>query len=199
MIKMAGTFKVMVLVVGLFLVIFIGINLVKRNASREKETVIVTGMTKGQQDYFNERLSSAFKLERYIESGKRLMEQGQYEEAIESFQKVYDNATMVGDEGIAMYHLANVYEKMGNYKKALEYINIGIAKYVNDWAKGPVVERSKYLEYALQGNYDMAVKHAEMSLEEDKKLPHRPDKGSPSYIQRLNDIKAAKDYIESLK
>ena len=86
-----------------------------------------------------------------------------------------------------------------DYQKALELLKLARDEYVSDWAKEPIIERIKYLEYALQGNYAMAVKHAELALEADKKLPNRPKEGSEDYIERLNDLKAAKGYIESLK
>ncbi|KJJ83569.1 hypothetical protein OMAG_002563 [Candidatus Omnitrophus magneticus] len=69
-------------------------------------------------------------------------------------------------------------------------------KYVSDWAKEPIVERVKYLEYVLKGEYDLAVEHARMALELDKRLPNRPKIGSSDYIERLNDVIAAKEYIE---
>lgn len=199
MIKKRTVTRMIILVVIFIAIIAFGLTIANRNVLQKKNAIITTGMTKGQQGYFQERLSKAFQLERYVDDGKKFMERGQYEEAIESFQKAYDGGTMAGDRGVAIYHMANVYEKKRDYKKALEYVVIDRDEYVSDWAKGPVVERAKYLEYALEGNYEMSVKHAEMALEEDKKLPNRPKGGSSSYIERLNDIKASKEYIESLK
>jgi len=71
--------------------------------------------------------------------------------------------------------------------------------YVADWAKPPIFERIKYLEYASNGDYELAVQHAQMAIEADKNLPDSKGKVSPDYIDRLNDLKSAESYIRSIK
>lgn len=52
----------------------------------------------------------------------------------------------------------------------MEYITTEINKYVAEWAKPPLLERISYLEYALNGDYDLAIKHAELAIEEEIKI-----------------------------
>jgi tetratricopeptide (TPR) repeat protein len=106
---------------------------------------------------------------------------------------------MRGSKGVAMFAIADAYETKRDYAKALKQMIIIRDKYINEWAKEPVVERAIYLDYALKGEYELAIEHAQKAIEEDEKLPNVPKGGSPDYIQRLNDLKVAKDYILSLK
>ena len=199
MIKKRNVVKIIIFAIVFVAIIIFGFAVVKRRIMHKKETVITTGMTKGQSDFFQGKLSEAFSVQRLIDRGKKLEEEGKYEEAIAVFNEVIAKTKWQGEKGTAVLYIADAYEKKRDYKKALEYVIIDRDEYVNDWAKEPIVERAKYLEYALQGNYEMAVKHAQLAIEADAKLPSRPKTGRQVYIDRLNDLKASKEYIESLK
>lgn len=190
-IKVVG-FCVMFLV---FLIVWFQINFF-RNDDATTDNVIKVGMTEGQKDYFERELSSAIRVKDKFLLGAQLREQRRYDDAINVFEEIFREG---GEEykGMAILGIADTYEKEKNYKKALEYIIISRDEYAS--VKEPIAERAKYLEYASNGNYEMAVQHAQLAVEADAKLPSRPKGGRQIYIDRLNDIKAAKDYIESLK
>lgn len=184
---------VLVLIVVLFQMNFV------RNSGTTMDNVIKTGMTEGQKDYFASQLSEATTFENLMRRGKLLIQAGEYSKAINYYNEIFDKAKWQGDRARIIFRLADIYEKMRDYKKALEYIIIIRDEYISEEAKEPIVERAKYLEYASEGNYEMAVKHAQLAVEADAKLPARPKGGRQIYIDRLNDIKASKEYIESLK
>jgi tetratricopeptide (TPR) repeat protein len=127
-----------------------------------------------------------------------LRNQGEYEKALSIFQKAFEISDNVGFKGMAVVGIADIYEKKRDYNKALEYVSLRLNKYLNDWAKEPVLERKKYLEYALQGNYEMTIKHAELAMKAEMKV-HGTKKPREDYVDRLNDLKASKEYIISLK
>jgi len=166
--------------------------------NNKSEDVITTGMTLGQNDYFSSKLSEATGMKRRLDEGKRLKEKGEYQGAIKVFEEVLNDADDRGFKGMAIIGISNTYEKKRDYNKALEFVILRRDKFVNDWAKEPVVERIKYLEYALQGNYEMSIKHAELAMQAEMKV-HGSKKPREDYIDRLNDLKASKEYIESLK
>jgi len=175
----------------------IGTQLKKKTAER-KPSVIIAGLSEGQKNSFQQDLAAAFAQRKLIDNGRALLDKGNFEGAIKQFTVALERASGGGEKRIAILYLANTYEKKRNYKKALEYIRISIES-GSDWSKPPVVERAKYLEYAIHGNYELAVEHAKKTIEEYKKI-HRYDREIPaSYVERLNDIIAAKEYILSLK
>ena len=91
---------------------------------------------------------------------------------------------------------------MRDYKTAAELLEKIIATYKipeGDMWRLPDDERLSYLLYAANGNYEVAINHAQKALEADASLPNAPKGGSLDYIQRLEDLKAAKDYILVLK
>jgi tetratricopeptide (TPR) repeat protein len=136
---------------------------------------------------------------RYIEKGDFYLENGNADKAIEMYQiavkEAYSNAT----KGEAMGYLAGGYEKKRDYKNALAVLQELSSTYAispTDKFRIPHEERIKYLKYASEGEYELAVKHAQIAIEADAILPTST---TSRYQQRLNDLIAAKDYILSLK
>lgn len=191
-----------IIVISLIVVGIIMLGLTIQHQQKEQQkinAVLVTGFPKEEGKGFQKELEHAFKEADILERGDVLLREGKIDEAIKEYEKALSLAKLSGSKAVASISIANAYEKKRDYKRALELIIIDRDKYVNDWAKEPVVERAKYLEYALNGEYELAVDHAKKALEADANLPNRPKNGSPDYIQRLNDLKSAKDYILNLK
>jgi len=161
--------------------------------------VVTVGISGGEHAGLVKELEYAAKEDSYLTDGDLLMKEGRIDEAMKAYETAISMARFSGSKAIVYIHIADAYEKIKDYKKALEYVVIDRDKFVSDWAKEPVVERAKYLEYALLGEYELAIEHAQKALETDANLPNTPKGGSPDYIERLNDLKAAKDYILSLK
>lgn len=171
----------------------------KRIPTKDPDGVFIVGLPDSQRSGVVKELEYAAKEDSYIKEADGLMKEGKIEEAIKSYEAALALAKFSGSKAVIYFHMADAYEKRRDYRNALGRIIIIRDKYVNDWAKEPMIERAKYLEYALQGEYDLAVEHAQKSLEADAKLPNTPKGGSPDYIERLNDLKAAKDYILEFK
>jgi tetratricopeptide (TPR) repeat protein len=161
--------------------------------------VIQLGLTKGQDGYFQKQLRETGKQYAFIERGIYYLENGDFDASIKMFEDALQNAYSQGTKGEAIIHLADAYEKKRDYDKALEYIVLDRDEYINDWAKAPVVERAKYLEYAASGEYELAVEQAEKALIVETNMPYNKGVPSEGYVQRVNDIKASKEYIEALK
>lgn len=164
-----------------------------------QQPVVITGLTEGQQKSFQQNLSGALTQFSHIKKGDRLVAEGRLDYAMKEYQTAFSMAKSTGAKGEALRSIANLYEIKRNYKKALEYIIIERDKYTAEWARGPLDERIKYLEYADQGEYDLAVEHAEKAIKAEASLPDSNGKPRADYIKRLDDIKGAKDYIISLK
>lgn len=198
MISKKGGF--IITVVLIFLLIGIPMLLFKHKKPAQKATV-VTGLTEGQQKTFQQDLSGAMAQYGYIKKGNALLAAGRYDDAVKEYETALSLARSTGSKGEAFISLANAYEKKRDYKKALEYMLLVEKIYVSNWAEHPIFERIKYLEYVLKGEYDIAVKHAELAIEEGMKIDvsSRHKKPRADYVERLNDLKAAKDYILSLK
>lgn len=188
------TISVLIVLVGVPAVFF-------KHKKPIQQGAIVAGLTEGQQKTFQQDLSGAMKQFGYIKKGDRLLAEGKLDDAVKEYETAFSMAKSVGTKGEALRSLANLYEKKRDYKKALEYLTLEINKYIAEWAKLPLIERMSYLEYALNGEYDLAIKHAELAIEEDVKIniSSRQKKPRADYVERLNDLRAAKDYILSLK
>lgn len=191
--------RIIVLSAVIFFVVILGITYRQKHVSKQNnEAVLLVGPPEKQAGLQKE-LNYAFKQASYIKKGNQLLKENKIDESIEQFKIALSLARSSGTKGIAHICLANAYEKKRDYEKALKEVIVDRDKYVNEWAKEPAVERAKYLEYALKGEYELAVEHAKKALEADAKLPNSPKTGRSDYSERLNDLKAAKDYILSLK
>ena len=188
-------------IVGIFCIIpIIGLAMDQKQVKENKPgAIVVVGAPKNDTAGLQKELIEASKWKNYLDKGDSLAKEGKTDEAIEAYQIAFSLGKISGAKGLAIYAIANAYEQKRDYKKALEKMIIIRDKYVNDWAKEPDVERVLYLEYAINGDYDLAIEHAQKALEAEARLPNVPKGRSPDYIRRLNDLKAAKDYILSLK
>ncbi|OGW77136.1 MAG: hypothetical protein A3I73_02965 [Omnitrophica bacterium RIFCSPLOWO2_02_FULL_45_16] len=165
---------------------------------KDPKGVFITGIRGGQRAGLIKEMENLSREHVHADKGNALLKENRIDEAIEAYKIALTEIKSSGGRGVVIASLVGAYEKKRDYAHALEYAIIDRDKYINDWAKEPVVERVKYLEYALQGEYDLAVEHAQKALELDVKLFGRK-KPREDYIERLNDLKAAKDYILGFK
>lgn len=156
-------------------------------------TTVVTGLSHGQTEYFQKKLGVASKDASYIHAGRRLEKMGDFDGAIESYKRA-----LSGYKGVAQICIANAYEKKHDYKNALEWMVIARDD-CPEWSRKPDIERVAYLEHVIQGEYDQAIEHAQKAIDEYDAIMHGNGLQKQEYIDRLNDLIAAKDYIESLK
>jgi tetratricopeptide (TPR) repeat protein len=163
--------------------------------SKRKQSVIATGLSQGQNKYFQKQLASALKVSSFIDDGNRLLNQGNYNGAIESYKQALSSSRMDGEKGMSMEYIADAYEKKRDYRTAQEWM-IKVRDSCPEWSKKPDIERAKYLDYASKGDYELAVGHAENALKEYQAID---DVQIDIYTNRLNDLKAAESYIRSLK
>ncbi len=185
-----------------FFGLFIGIQTKKSPKTMKKERVVAVGLKPSQQEYFSKQLSGSFNEVALLEKGTSLMSQGKLDEAAEHFKNLLADKKFEL-KGNARAHLIDIYEKKREYDKAYAVLSEDVQKNYKvppeHEARVPVEERLKYLQYAINGDYDFAVEHARLALEASKKLPLSLKDISMSYQRRLEDLVAAKDYILSLK
>ena len=189
-----------ILLLGIMLIVLFATVTIYHQIRKTRGTkkILSVGLTKGQEEYFKKQLSKVGQQFRYIKKGDSYLDSGNIELAIQMYETALKNAYSPPTKSQAYRHLANAYEKKHDYKKALEYIILVRDEYVNDWAKEPVAERAKYLQYALEGEYDLAVDHGKKAMQAEMKI-HDSNEPREDYQERLNDLIAAKDYILSLK
>ena len=138
----------------------------------------------------------------YIDRGYEYLKEGKTKEAIEQFNTVLSRGKKTSALDFARRGLVDAYEKLRDYKTAADLLEKIIATFVlpkGDKWRTAEDERLLYLRYATNGEYDLAIEHAQKAIEADAQLPNRPQGANPPYYQRLDDLKAAKDYILSLK
>lgn len=194
------TIKMVAIFAIIFLLVVIGLNTNQKQVQKNKSTaVIIVGPQSDGLTLFQKELIEASKYASFLDKGNELVKEGKIDDAVKEYETAFSLAKISGAKAVAILAMADAYEKNRDYVNALKYVIIDRDKYVSDWAKEPVVERAIYLEHALNGDYDLAVEHAQKAFEADANLPNRPKGGSPDYIQRLNDLKAAKEYILGLK
>jgi len=193
--------KIIVSILTLIM-IFIGIPVLiygpKKEIKRDAQNTVIVGLTKEQGATFMQELSTAQSQYQYIKNGDKYLVNGRYDEAEKEYKTALSLAKSSGTKGEAYRCLANLYEKKRDYSKAIEYIELEIDKYVADWAKEPLVERSKYLKHAVNGKFEQVLEHAKNAIEEERKLT-KVEECIDEYKNRLNDLIASKDYILSLK
>jgi tetratricopeptide (TPR) repeat protein len=196
-----NVFKVIVIMLIIFLIV-IGISYTsKKKYGKEYKSILVTGLKSNQAGIVNE-ISKASEEYNYIENGNKYLKENRIKEAIEQYNIGISKARTSSMRDLARIRLVDAYEKARDYETASKLLGDMIEGY--KVPKGhlfriPDEERFEYLKYASKGEHSLAVEHAQKALEADTKLPNRPKEGSPDYIERLNDLKAAKDYILSLK
>ena len=178
----------------------IGVQIRKTTTKSENmKKVTSVGLSSSQQEYFSQQMDKTGREADLLEKGKLLLNEGSASEAIKYFNN------LINDEefelkGLAKAHLIDAYEKKGDYYTtyAILYTETQKSKLsLSDLFRVPVAERLKYLKYASEGEYELAVKHAQLALEASAELPLKTFK--QAYRKRLNNIEASKEYIESLK
>jgi len=197
--------KIMIVIFG-FLIVFCGFVLVKNsgyNNEKSGDKIMTLGLNKGQESIFRGQLGRAARNVEIVEEGRKLLDGRKSEEAISYFKKAIIDIDDASVRALAENGLVDAYEMNRDYDKAYYELNKIVKTYVvdpTDMVRMPDEERLKYLKYAIEGEYDLAVKHAELALKTDAKLPNSPSRfpNSP-YEKRLKDLKASKEYIESLK
>ena len=189
--------KVITIVIVAISVFIIGLFFNWRHVFGEKKRpIITTGLSTNQEENFQKELGSAFKVFSLIHKGRKLLSQSDYDGAILNFKQALSASKMSGEKGVSMECLADVYEKKRDYFFARDWMIKGRDNCPNEWALKPFVGRIQYLGYALNGDYELAVQQASKAIEDYKIIGPAQTKGA---IERLNDLKAAKDYILSLK
>lgn len=187
------TIIIFILVIIAIIIIFV----VNKNTNEVRnQNIITTGISQNQGQYFNDQMTSAIAQEEYIQAGKRSFSEGDYNKAIDSFNRALSISKMTGEKGESMEHIADVYEKMRNYNEALKWMTNVKNNCPNKWAIKPFEERIAYLEHILIGDYESAMLHARKAIDEYSMIGNAQ---TDVYKARLNDLIAAKDYIESLK
>src|SRR3989338_901879 len=150
--------KVSIIITIAVIVVIVGMPIIfSKHKNPTQQPTVVTGLTEGQQKTFQQDLSGAMKQFGYIKKGDKLLAEGKFDDAIREYQTALSLAKSAGTKGEALRSLADLYEKKKDYKKVLEYITIETDKYIADWAKSPLLERSEYLKYASEGEYEHAV------------------------------------------
>lgn len=185
-------------IVIVFSLIIIAYLVQKHRSENTNQSIIVVGLTDGQDKYFKKELSSASKISSLIKMGKKLFEGGDYDGAILSFQAALSASKMGGEKNMSMEYMVDVYEKKRDYANALSWM-IKVRDNCPEWSKKPSIERVRYLEYALSGDYNRAIQHAEKAVEEYMIIHSDMPVQKHGYTARISDLVAAKDYIESLK
>jgi tetratricopeptide (TPR) repeat protein len=134
----------------------------------------------------------------YLKAGDIALENKNYTKAIENYEMAEKYAVSNGGIAVAVACLANVYEKKGNYAKALFYLKK--QEKGEDFRLYGYNERLQYLEFAKNGDYENALLHAKKAMENSanhftrvRKTPRK------DYVERYDDIVNSKEYIESLK
>ncbi len=192
-----------VFMIGVIIVIIAGGLTFNTYIAKKKiqQAYIVTGLPANQTGILKE-LQTVTAEHSYIIEGYEYLANSEFNKAIEQFEMVLKRDKQTGALAEARQGLVDVYEKMHEYKKAAELQEKIIARFKipkGDMWRTPNDERLIYLQCAANGDYDLAVEHSQKALEADSKLPNRPASGRQDYIERLNDLKAAKDYILGLK
>ncbi|MBU1864712.1 MAG: tetratricopeptide repeat protein [Candidatus Omnitrophica bacterium] len=191
------------IVVIMFIVSFIAIRFKNTQKETTKQNkVISVGLEPSKQEYFSKKLSNSFRDVRLLDVGAKLIDQGKVEEAIKYFKNLIAKDKSFGMKGLARNYLADAYEKNGEYTKAYQVLYEKSKQFkvpVTSEVRAPYEERLKYLKYASEGEYELAIEHAQMALEASKKDNPNLKTIPKGYQQRLNDLKASKAYIESLK
>ena len=191
----------LIIIVGL-LVLSLGRKVYEDKKTRlQKQTVFIAGLDKNQTGIVKE-LDSAMTEFNYVKIGNQYLDNGEYVKAVEQFETVIERNRSAASVINARTGLINVYEKMKDYAKAKNILQTETDKYMlpkTAVTRIPDEKRLKYLEYASEGNYDLAIAYAQKAVDASANLPGLNGKPRQDYMERLNDLKVSKEYIESLK
>jgi len=187
------------------IVVFLGFLIIVRvkeplKKSEAQKDVVSMGLKPSQQKYFSQELQGTFNDVALLDKGDELIKQGRLDEAITHFNNLLKNSNFEM-KGLVRNHLIDAYEKKRKYAKAHSVLYDDVQEHYKvpptHEVRVPVEERLKYLKYASEGNYELAVKHASMALEAVKKGSLK--KLPMLYENRLEDLKASEKHIRQLK
>lgn len=193
------------MVISIIVIGFIVAGITYRNVEVKKQqqrAYLLIGFSKEQAAGIQKELEYISPEHDFVDRGYMYLKEGKTKEAIEQFNTVLERNKKTAALGAAREGLVDAYEKARDYKTATGLLEKIIARFKipkGDMWRTAADERLLYLQYAASGDYDLAIEHAQKSLEADARLPNRPQGANPPYYQRLDDLKAAKDYILSLK
>ena len=107
--------------------------------------------------------------------GVSLMNQGNYEKALEYYSKSLTILEELGDKkgiGSTYNNIGNIYSSQGNYEKALEYYSksLAIKKEIGDKRGMALCYNNIGVIYMNQGNYEKALEYYSKSLAINKEL-----------------------------
>ena len=192
----------LLVVIGIVFIIIFGINFAtKVKYSKQTKAVLITGLPQNQNGVINE-MAKVSEEYQYIEKGNNYLKENRIKEAIGQYEIGVAKARTSSMRDLAKIRLVDAYEKSKDYGVASKLLGEMISGYKVPEGhpfRIPDEQRFLYLQYAANGEYDLAVEHAQKAHEADSVLPNHPKSGTEDYIQRLNDLKAAKNYITSLK
>jgi tetratricopeptide (TPR) repeat protein len=194
-----------IIVISLIMVGFIAAGITYRSVEVKKQqqrAYLLVGFPKEQAAGIQKELEYISTEHDFVDRGYAYLKEGKIKDAIEQFNTVLIRGKKTAALGDAREGLVDAYEKARDYKTAVGLLEKIIARFKipkGDMWRTAADERLLYLQYAASGDYALAIEHAQKALEADAKLPNRPVGGRQDYIDRLNDLKAAKEYIMSLK
>ncbi len=102
------------------------------NAKSSGDLYIMAGMSKGQAEGLTQALKEAEISSKPILQARALEKDGKLDDAVRAYQAA---VRVKRHEGEARLGLSRVYEKQGNYAKAVESLAVALDKNINDWAK----------------------------------------------------------------
>lgn len=190
---------IIIIVVG---IVALGITYRTATIKKQQKAYVMVGFPKGQTAGIQKELEYISTEHDYIDRGYAYLKAGRIKEAMEQFNTVLSRGKKTSALDFARRGLVDAYEKSRDYKTAADLLDKIIAIFVipkGDIWRTAEDERLLYLRYAANGDYNLTIEHAQKALEADAKLPNRPQGANPQYYERLDDLKAAKDYIMSLR
>ena len=193
--------KSVILITISVIVVSLGYNQLQNRHQLNGQTVLVTGIREDQAGIIKELTRSGAEYN-YIRLGNEYFDNGEYNKAIEQYNMVLERNKKTASLINARRGLINAYEKKRDYKRAHDLLFDIVSRYTSpptDKFRIPDDERLKYLDYASRGEYELAIEHAERACKADAQLANRNNQPRQDYVDRLNDLKKSKSYIESLK
>lgn len=191
-----------IIVLVIVIALYSSFNLITgKSKSKLNNKVAIVGLNPATKDSLSNAMRASFNDVQMLEKGDALLTGEKTKEAIYYFKELLRDADF-DMKGLARNHLIEAYEKDRQYAEAYELLYEDTKKYkvpLTHEIRVPIEERVKYLKFASEGNYDMAVMHAELSLEAEKKISNRPKEVIDRVEARIKDLKASREYIERLK
>ncbi len=114
---------------------------------------MIAGLTEAQANDFTNRLQKAQKdfapIAEHLSKGKDFLQKKEFKQAENEYKSALDSSKGSVDKGLARYGLADVYEKKGDYKKAIQTLQILRDENTADFAKPELDARISLLKTKL--------------------------------------------------